>query len=155
MTILRFTRRSTDRRDRCVGNSGAITFKFKVQFSFECTKKPLREQARYIKFESREISKGIPREKRGLTIWTERTILILKYGCNGRCNVSAVVQYTSHCQLHFQLLNKFLFSATHGVNENHCATIIRSWVVIAIALWCHGWVELTKHIKGDHCCCRR
>ena len=30
-TILRFTRRSTDRRNRCVGNSGAITFKFQVQ----------------------------------------------------------------------------------------------------------------------------
>ena len=47
------------------------------------------------------------------------------------------------------------FSTTHGVNENYCATIMRSWVVIAIALWCHGWVELIKGIKGDHCCCRR
>ena len=47
------------------------------------------------------------------------------------------------------------FSTKHGVNENYCATIMRSWVVIAIALWCHGWVELIKGIKGDHCCCRR
>ena len=45
-------------------------------------------------------------------------------------------------------------STTHGVNENYCATIMRSWVVIAIALWYHGWVELIKGIKGDHCCCR-
>ena len=57
-------------------------------------------------------------------------------------------------QIHLQLLNQFLFSAKHGVNENHCATIMRSWVVIGIALWCHGWVELIKHIKGDHCCSR-
>ena len=43
---------------------------------------------------------------------------------------------------------------THGVNENYCVTIMRSWLVIDIALWCHGWVELIKGIKGDHCCCR-
>ena len=42
----------------------------------------------------------------------------------------------------------------HGVNENYCETIMRSWVVIDIALWCLGWVELIKCIKGDHCCCR-
>jgi hypothetical protein len=48
---------------------------------------------------------------------------------------------------HLQLLNQFCFSATHGLNENHCATIMRSWVVIAIALWCHDWVELIKGIK--------
>ena len=42
----------------------------------------------------------------------------------------------------------------HGVDENYCAIIMRSWVVIAIALWCHGWEELIKGIKGDHCCCR-
>jgi hypothetical protein len=49
------------------------------------------------------------------------------------------------------------FSTTHGAKENYCATIMRSWVgiVIAIAMWCHGWVELIKGIKGDHCCCRR
>jgi hypothetical protein len=35
-------------------------------------------KAWYIQFESREISKGIPRKKRGLAIWTEMTILILK-----------------------------------------------------------------------------
>ena len=40
----------------------------------------------------------------------------------------------------------------HGVDENYCAIKMRSWVVIAIALWCHGWEELIKGIKGDHCC---
>ena len=46
------------------------------------------------------------------------------------------------------------FSTMHGVKENYCATTMRSGVFIAIALWCHGWVELIKGIKGDHCCCR-
>ena len=38
LTILRFKPRSADRRDRCVGDLGAITFKFWVQLSFEFTK---------------------------------------------------------------------------------------------------------------------
>ena len=36
------------------------------------------------------------------------------------------------CQPHLQLLNQLLFSMTHGVNENYCATNMRSWVVIYI-----------------------
>jgi hypothetical protein len=47
---------------------GAITFKFWVQLSSRDTEILLEKQAWYIKFESSEISKGIPGENRWQTI---------------------------------------------------------------------------------------
>jgi hypothetical protein len=73
-TNLRFMQRSTDRRDCCIGDSGAITFKFWVQLSSRDTEILLKKQAWYINMESCEISKGIPGENRWLAIWTEKTI---------------------------------------------------------------------------------
>ncbi len=45
-----------------------------------------------LSFKSREDTRKRVLQLRGLLIWTEKTILILKDGCN----VIAVVQYTSH-----------------------------------------------------------
>ncbi len=75
-TILRFMQRSTERRDRCIGNLGAIKFKFWVQLSSRCTEIFWEKQAWYINFESCEISKGILGENRWLAIWTEKTMVL-------------------------------------------------------------------------------
>jgi hypothetical protein len=61
-------RRSTDRRDRCIGDSGAITFKFWIQLSSRDTEILLEKQRAICNIESCEISKGIPGENRWLAI---------------------------------------------------------------------------------------
>ena len=59
-TILRFTRRSTDRRDCCISDPGAITFKFWVHSSSRCTQIPWEKRLGTLSTKSCEISKGIP-----------------------------------------------------------------------------------------------
>ena len=93
LTILRFTQSSTDRRDCCVGNLGAITFTFWVQIRSRCSKILLGKGLDTLSSSQVKTSKGY-HKKRGLAIRTEKTVLILKDGCN----VSAIVQYTSQAQ---------------------------------------------------------
>ncbi len=108
LTILRCARCSTDRRANRVAktNCVALSMTYRKTWIADNQSKavgslkfhdwmPLKELGRRfdtLSFESRKDTRKWVLQLRRLMIWTEKTILILKDGCN----VSAVVQYTSH-----------------------------------------------------------
>jgi len=74
-TNLRFMRRSTDRRDRCIGNSGAITFKFWGTIKSRFSKILCENRLDTVSTKSCEISKGIPQENAGWRFW-QRIVIV-------------------------------------------------------------------------------
>ena len=107
-TILRCARCSTDRRAIRVAKTNCVALSMtyrktwiagnqsqavgSLKFHNWMPLKALGWRFDTLSFESREDTRKWVLQLRRLMIWTEKTILILKDGCN----VSAVVQFTSH-----------------------------------------------------------
>ena len=108
--------------------------------------------------ESRESKSGTPHlilcHKTGSCFCSlslpQRVFECSPYQCSPNLEIHVDILFSStrygdeFCQFHLKLLNQILLSTTHDVHQNYCATIMRSWIVIVIALWCHGGQNLSK-----------
>ncbi len=161
LTILRCARCSTDRRANCVAKTDCVALSMtyrkpwiaknqsqavgSLKFHNWMPLKALGRRFDTLSFKSREDTRKRVLQLRGLMIWTEKTILILK----DSCNVSAVVQYTSHSLTRASWVTVHTWTCDVGRKCSAGEHLLRCLQFVPWYRWGRSWSSLSARALGS------